>query len=214
MERFNDPNAADNPALVHTVEVSTEAGGPHFFTLWVKGGTKGELGDAAKWAKAAGLKSYHDTDVFHQGEGNYGWLPKVYPGKETQGWGRHYHVVLAAPACWADFAPYLDQIPEALQDAVYALVGPLRHPAAQTPDLTTEAPDGAEAGPDDGIVWHPGPDDVVDILPMVPGPQEADCGATPEGGPETAVDAPKPKRKRKGRRKVDPLEQPDEGDAE
>ena len=46
-------------------------------------------------------------------------MPAVYPAGPASGWSKHYHVDTAASPVWADFAPYLDHMPEALQYQIY-----------------------------------------------------------------------------------------------
>lgn len=169
MRRFNDPGALVNPALVHTVEVSEAGDAQQFFTLWLKGGTKGELGAAAKWAQSKGLLSNHKVEIYHAGAGNYGWLPQVWPGKESEGWSRHYHVDLAGPPVWTDFTPYVDQIPEALQDAVVGylrgLAGPVNTGAAGLCGESPSAPDLDAPQPEPEVTVVAG-DVPSGILPM------------------------------------------------
>ena len=104
MIRISDPDSPATIWLVHTVEI-----GPTFITFWLKGQLPGRA-----WAAKHGLKDKHNTEVYHVGEGNYAWLPGVFPGKESQGWSQHYHVDLSAPPTLADFTPYLDETPPAL----------------------------------------------------------------------------------------------------
>lgn len=129
MQRFNDPAATVNPALVHTVEISEAHDARQFFTLWLKG----EARNCAEWvAEHPGLVDRHDPAIYHVGAGNYGWMPAVYPQGPADGWSKHYHVDTPDKPVWADFAPYLDQIPEALQNVVYAAVGGHNGPAPET----------------------------------------------------------------------------------
>ena len=98
---------------MHSVEISEEGDARPFLTFWLKGQKVGRA-----WAARHGLDNRHDTAIYHQGEGNYGWLPGMFPGKECEAWQTHFHLDLPALPQWADFEPYLSEISEALQQAV------------------------------------------------------------------------------------------------
>ena len=98
---------------MHSVEVSEAHDARQFLTFWCKGQKPGRT-----WAARHGLPDRHDPAIYHVGPGNYGWLPGMFPGKESQGWSTHYHLDLPGAPSWADLEPYLDAIPTTIQAEV------------------------------------------------------------------------------------------------
>lgn len=111
--RFIDADAFTSRCLVHSVEVSDARSLLPFLTFWVKGK---ELGQA--WALATGLSDHHDREIYHRE--TEPWIPIAFPGMESKGWSKHYHLNLKAAPRWEDFRPFLDQMPKVLQDELLA----------------------------------------------------------------------------------------------
>ena len=118
--RFCDPVAVGSGFLIHTVEVSDSRSVRQFVTFWCKGG-RGQGPRSAAWAAAHGLDGHHDREVYHREPGP--WLPQMYPGMESQGWGKHYHLDLWNPPRWGDVEPFTDEIPPVIQEELRRHLG-------------------------------------------------------------------------------------------
>ena len=106
MKRYCDPDAERSAELIHSIEISESHDAKQFVTFWTKGQRLGN-----EWAERVGLRSFHDPAVYHAGDGNYGWLPKMFPGKQNEGWSTHFHLDTPLPP---DISRFADQIPAAI----------------------------------------------------------------------------------------------------